>query len=80
MRNLFLQTAAVLIGLLTITACGIKFAPLWQPVEKHPDFAGALIGASGTIFAGWLAWIAVQYQRRAALVDQEKLQKQRTWP
>jgi hypothetical protein len=56
----------------------LLFANLWQPQERgckwifpkiltcliaeFPDFAGGLVGAGGTIFAGWLAWLATQQQ------------------
>jgi hypothetical protein len=31
-------------------------------LAAHENLAGGLIGASGTIFAGWLAWSAIQEQ------------------
>jgi hypothetical protein len=56
------------------------FSNLWQLTEdqcrwifprilsclltKHEDLSGGLIGAGGTIFAAWVAWIAIQEQLR----------------
>ena len=56
----------------------LLFANLWQPADeqcawvfpriatclltKHDGLAGGVIGAGGTIFAGWLAWTVVQAQ------------------
>lgn len=31
-------------------------------MRTYQDLSGGLIGAAGTIFAGWLAWLAVQSQ------------------
>jgi hypothetical protein len=43
--------------------CELKF-PKWLGcvVANHENLAGGLIGAAGTLFAGWLAWTAVQTQ------------------
>jgi len=43
--------------------CELKF-PKWMGcvVANHENLAGGLIGAAGTLFAGWLAWTAVQTQ------------------
>jgi hypothetical protein len=43
--------------------CALEF-PRWFgcAIANHENLAGGLIGASGTIVAGWIAWIAVQSQ------------------
>lgn len=43
--------------------CELKF-PKWFGcvIANHENLAGGLIGAAGTLFAGWLAWTAVQTQ------------------
>jgi hypothetical protein len=62
----------------------LLFANLWKPADKacawkfpkiltcvltnYENLAGGVIGAGGAIFAGWLAWLAVQQQ----LAEQRK--------
>ena len=47
--------------------CDLKF-PKWFGcvIANHENLAGGLIGAAGTLFAGWLAWTAVQTQMAEA--------------
>src|ERR1700722_4097915 len=46
------------------TKCSIEpnFSYLSCLLREFRDLAGGLIGAAGTIFAGWLAWSAVRAQ------------------
>ena len=69
MQPLTIRTAIVFLVLATSTALGITFAPMIPAVREHPDLAGALIGAAGTIFAGWLAWAGIKQQRQQQLDD-----------
>lgn len=62
MRKLLVQTVFVAIVLIAVVAVMLHLPEIAGPAARHPDFAGALIGAAGTIFAGWLAWAAVQWQ------------------
>jgi hypothetical protein len=39
-------------------------------LTNYQDLSGGLIGAGGTIFAAWIAWIAVQEQFRQTKADE----------
>jgi hypothetical protein len=60
--------------------CDLKF-PKWLGcvVANHENLAGGLIGAAGTLFAGWLAWTAVQTQmsdaRERAQADRSEVEE-----
>lgn len=60
--------------------CDFKF-PKWFGcvVASHENLAGGLIGAAGTLFAGWLAWTAVQTQiadaRERAEADRKEVER-----
>jgi hypothetical protein len=62
MINLIFQLFIVLAILVIALLCGIMFGPTLPGISGHEEFAGALIGAAGTIFAGVIAWLAVQRQ------------------
>ncbi len=74
-----LRSAAIVLGLLLFAflvlalaqagsgaSCQWKF-PKWFGcvLSAHENLAGGLIGASGALFAAWLAWTAVQHQINA---------------
>lgn len=61
MRPIF-QICVGVVLLVTVVSAGITFGPMLPGVKGHEEFAGALIGAAGTVFAGLIAWVAVQYQ------------------
>lgn len=49
-------------------------------LKAKPDLAGGLLGASGTIFAAWIAWTAVQKQirhqaRQTSIVEMDYWQR-----
>src|SRR5262245_45523047 len=46
-----------------LTGCPLQF-PKWFActLTAHEGLAGGMLGAGGTIFAGWLAWTAVRWQ------------------
>jgi hypothetical protein len=44
---------------------------------EYQAFFGALIGAAGTVFAGWLAWLAVERQIHAGRRQAESERRQR---
>ncbi|MDT3686744.1 MAG: hypothetical protein RO009_17070 [Pseudorhodoplanes sp.] len=49
-----------------IEACAWKFPKIFACVlTRYQDLAGGVIGAGGTIFAGWLAWTAATLGQRA---------------
>jgi hypothetical protein len=52
--------------LLVVVGLGIYISSLEALKNLRWDFIGSLIGAAGTIFAGWLAFSAVQEQNRLA--------------
>ena len=54
-----LLTLVVLTVLAIAVVGGVCGILRWAPVESRP-FVGALVGAAGTIFAAWIAWIAMQ--------------------
>lgn len=60
-----LRWIAVGLWLLVAIAALLLITPAFPPVTRHPELAGALIAAAGTIFAGWLAWASVERQIRA---------------
>jgi hypothetical protein len=83
MCRLIAQTAAVAVALVVAVALLLLLPEHFPAIATHPDFAGALIGAAGTIFAGWLAWAAVRWQvarseRLAAIPEQEAIAVIRT--
>ncbi|HWL05475.1 MAG TPA: hypothetical protein VNQ99_11175 [Xanthobacteraceae bacterium] len=47
----------------------VNFLEHWQ------SLIGSLIGAAGTVFAGWLAWRAVQTQMKRAADDRRRIQE-----
>lgn len=59
--------------------CELKF-PKWLgcAIANHENLAGGLIGAAGTLFAGWIAWTAIQMQvaadERRAQADREEVE------
>lgn len=62
--------AAIIVGVLLIadrgaqSECSIAFGTesIGCLLRGHGDLAGGLIGGAGTIFAAWLAWVAIQQQ------------------
>jgi len=58
--ELFLRSVIVLVILFVVSAALIGAADAF----KYKDFSGSVVGAAGTIFAGWLAWQAVYRQSR----------------
>jgi hypothetical protein len=61
-----LTWCALLVANLEHTTCRFYAAPCL--LNAYKELAGALLGAAGTIFAGWLAWLGVQSQ----LVEQRR--------
>jgi hypothetical protein len=60
------QALTIVILLLLVAGLGIYISSLETLKNLRWDFIGSLIGAVGTIFAGWLAFSAVQEQNRLA--------------
>jgi hypothetical protein len=58
--QLALRSLIMLIILSVAAAALIGIADIF----KYKDFSGSVVGAAGTIFAGWLAWQAVYRQSR----------------
>ena len=63
--NIWVQGIIVAVTLLAIVSVLIAISDKFP----HPDFSGAVIAFGGTIFAGWLAWAAVQRQLAEARVE-----------
>jgi hypothetical protein len=56
----FIVTVLALAQMGATTRCALQF-PKWVGcvLASHENLAGGLIGAGGTVLAGWIAWIAV---------------------
>lgn len=74
---IYLVLTAAEVGLTTSSGnglpqrCALQF-PKWFGcvLTNHENLAGGLIGAGGTIFAAWLAWAALDVDRKAARYEQ----------
>lgn len=84
-KGIFLAVglSVFVIGILTLAESSSKepscflHAYLWYVpclLNVYRDLAGALIGAAGTVFAGWLAWEAIRYQTSLAKVERDARQ------
>ncbi len=62
MIRIGVQLCTIMVLLAVLVGVGITFGPSIPGVKGPEEFAGALIGAAGTVFAGVIAWIAVRRQ------------------
>jgi hypothetical protein len=62
MIRLLFQLCIAFVVFALLVVFGIAYGPSLPGVKGHEEFAGALIGAAGTIFAGAIAWMAVRRQ------------------
>ena len=60
-----LKAIVVFLLLLVLSIILLFMATHFPPATQNSEIAGALLGAVGTIFAGWLAWRAVEKQLEA---------------
>jgi hypothetical protein len=67
-----LRLIAVGLWLLVGAAVLLFTAISFPPALAHPEIAGAILAAAGTIFAGIIAWLSVERQLRDA--DAQRLQ------
>jgi hypothetical protein len=75
--------ATIIIGVLVLAdygaqyQCSLAFGmeSISCLLRAHEDIAGGLIGGAGTIFAAWLAWVAIQRQIIASRWYETELRK-----
>jgi hypothetical protein len=62
MAALTAALALAQVGSIPEKRCALDAVWLGCAMAAHENLAGGLIGAAGTVFAGWVAWVAIERQ------------------